>query len=60
MHNSKYQYHMPTCCTFYYLLTARQEPYEKAYILTKNIAEFSRKSSGEWASRQKKKIRQKE
>ena len=33
---------------------------KKAYLLTKNIEEFSGKSSGEWTSRQKKKIRQKE
>ena len=39
---------------------AKQEPYEKAYLLTKNIEQFSGKSSGEWTSRQKKKIRQKE
>ena len=37
------------------LLTAKQEPYKKAYFLTKNIEEFSgRKKSEEWASRQKK------
>ena len=41
------------------LLAAKQEPYKKAYLLTKNIEEFSGKSSGEWTSRQKKKIRQK-
>ena len=40
----------PTNCL---LLTAKQEPYKKAYLLTKNI-EFSGKSSGEWTSRQKK------
>ena len=27
------------------LLTAKQEPYKKAYLLTKNIEEFSRTSS---------------
>ena len=36
------------------LLAAEQEPYKKAYLLTKNVAEFSGKSSGEWTSRQKK------
>ena len=36
------------------LLTARQEPYKKAYLLTKNIEEFSGKSLEERASRQKK------
>ena len=40
------------------LLAAKQEPYRKAYLLTKNTEELSGKSSGEWASRQKK--RQKE
>ena len=39
------------------LLAAIQEPYKKAYLLTKNIEEFSGKSSGEWTSRQKKKDR---
>ena len=34
---------------------AKQEPYEKAYLLTKNIEQFSGKSSGEWTSRQGKK-----
>ena len=36
------------------LLAAKQEPYKKAYLLTNNIEEFSVKSLGEWASRQKK------
>ena len=36
-------------------LTAEQELYKKAYLLTKNIEEFSGKSSGEGTSRQKKK-----
>ena len=40
------------------LLTAKQEPYNKAYLLTKNIEEFSGKSLEERASRQKT-IRQK-
>ena len=41
-----------------HLLTAEQEPYKKAYLLTKNIEEFSGKTLEERASRQKK-IRQK-
>ncbi|WP_419595907.1 hypothetical protein [Thiolapillus sp.] len=45
----------PTNCL---LLTAKQEPYKKAYLLTKNIEEFSGKSLEERASRQKT-IRQK-
>ena len=45
----------PTNCL---LLTAKQEPYKEAYLLTKNIEEFSGKSLDERASRQKK-IRQK-
>ena len=40
------------------LLTAKQEPYKKAHLLTKNIEEFSGKSLEERASRQKM-IRQK-
>ena len=32
---------------------AKQEPYKKAYLLTKNIEEFSGKSLEERASRQK-------
>ena len=36
------------------LLAAKQEPYKKAYLFMKNIEELSRKSSGEWTSRQKK------
>ena len=60
MHNSKYQCHMAACCTYHRptLLTAKQEPYKKAYLLTKNIEEFSGKSLEERASRQKT-IRQK-
>ena len=46
----------PTNCL---LLTAKQEPYKKAYLLTKNTEEFSWKSSEEWTSRQKK-LKQKE
>ena len=45
--------HIPS--TNLLLLAAKQEPYKKAYLLTKNIEEFSGKSSGEWISRQKKK-----
>ena len=45
----------PTNCL---LLTAKQEPYKKAYLLTKNIEEFSGKGLVERASRQKA-IRQK-
>ena len=44
----------PTNCL---LLTAKQEPYKKAFLLTKNVEEFSRKSLEERACRQKK-IRQ--
>ena len=40
------------------LLAAKQEQYKKAYLLTKNIEEFSGKSLEERASRQKT-IRQK-
>ena len=36
------------------LLAAKQVPYKKAYLLTKNIEEFSEKSLEERASRQKK------
>ena len=42
-----------------FLLAAKQEPYTKACLLTKNIEEFSGKGLEERASRQKK-IRQKE
>ena len=45
--------HIPP--TNLFLLAVKQEPYKKAYLLTKNIEEFSGKSSGEWTSRQKKK-----
>ena len=41
----------PTNCL---LLTAKQEPYKKAYFLTKSIEEFSGKSSEDWTNRQKK------
>ena len=40
----------PTNCL---LVTDKQEPYKKAYLLTKNIEEFSGKSLEENASRQK-------
>ena len=36
------------------LLAAKQEPYKKAYLLTKNTEEFSGKSLEERTSRQKK------
>ena len=39
------------------LLAAKQEPYKKAYLLAKNIEEFSGKSSEEWTSRQNTKDR---
>ena len=35
-------------------LAAKQEQYKTAYLLTKHTEEFSGKSPGEWASRQKK------
>ena len=54
MHNIKYQCHMAACCQLTELLAAKQEPYKIACFFTKNIEEFSGKSSGEWASRQKK------
>ena len=41
-----------------HLRTAKQDPYKKAYLLTKNTEEFYWKSLEERASRQKK-IRQK-
>ena len=44
--------HIPL--TYLLLLTAKQEPYKKAYLLTKNIEEFSGKSSDERTSRQQK------
>ena len=37
------------------LLAAKQQPYKKAYLLTKNIKEFAGKSSAECSSRQKRK-----
>ena len=40
--------HIPS--TNFLLLTAKQEPYKKAYLLTKNIEEFSGKSLEERAS----------
>ena len=36
------------------LLAAKHEPHKKAYLLKKNVEEFSGKSSAEWASRQRK------
>ena len=44
--------HIPP--TSFLLLAAKQEPYKKAYLLTKNIEEFSGKSLEERTSRQKK------
>ena len=38
------------------LPAAKQEPYKRAYLLTKNIEESSAKSSEDWASKQKKTI----
>ena len=43
--------HIPTNLL---LLAAKQESYKKAYLLTKNIEDFSRKTSGDWTNRQKK------
>ena len=40
----------PTNCL---LITAKKEPYKKAYLLTKNIEEFSGKSLEKRASRKK-------
>ena len=34
------------------LLAAKEEPYKKAHLLTKNVEESSGKSSGEWTSKQ--------
>ena len=61
MHNSKYQRYMAAWQHAAHttdnalLLAAKQEPYKKAYLLTKNVEEYSGKSSGEWTSRQEKK-----
>ena len=33
------------------LLAAKEEPYKKAHLLTKNVEESSGKSSGEWTSK---------
>ena len=46
--------HIPPTPTNLLLLAAKQESYKKAYLLTKNIEEFSAKSSEEGTSRQKK------
>ena len=43
--------HIPPTNSF--LLTAKQEPYKKAYLLMKNIEEFSGKSLEKRVSRQK-------
>ena len=53
MHDSKYQCHIPP--TNLLLLAAKQEPYKKAYFVTKTFEELSAKCSEEWTSRQKKK-----
>ena len=45
--------HIPP--TNFFFLAAKHEPYKKAYLLMKNIEEFSGKSSEEWTIRQKKK-----
>ena len=48
----------PTNCL---LLTAKQEPYKKAYLLTKNIEEFSgKKRDKEKALRERETDRQRE
>ena len=66
MHNSKYQRHMAARCTYHRPTHPSQQlnsshTKTKAYLLTKNIEECSGKSSGDWASGQKKKkIKQKE
>ena len=46
MQNGKYQCNMAACCTHttnHHLLAAKQEPYQKVYLLTKNIEGFSGK-----------------
>ena len=62
MHNSKYQCHMAARCTYhrptYFSYLLNRSHTKKAYLLTKNIEEFSGKSLEERASRQKT-IRQK-
>ena len=45
--------HMPP--TNLHLLAAKQEPYKKAYVFTKNVEEFSGKSSGEYSNRTRQK-----
>ena len=42
--------HIPP--TNYHLLAAKQEPFQKAFLLTKNTEDFSGKMSEEWASGQ--------
>ena len=62
MHNGKYQCHMAACRTYHrptYFSQLLNKSHTKAYLLTKNIEEFSGKSSEEWTNRQKM-IRQKE
>ena len=55
MANTSVKCMLSTPPTNYHLLAAKQEPDQKTYHLTKHTEEFSRKNSGEWASRQKKK-----
>ena len=51
--------HIPL--TNHHLLAAKQEPYQKACLLTKNTEEFSgKKRLGEWATRQKKREEKKD
>ena len=45
--------HIPSANLLF--LTAKQEPYKKAYFVTKTFEELSAKCSEEWTSRQKKK-----
>ena len=55
MHNSKYQCHMATCCTYhqptYFSLLLNRSHIKN---LKKHIEGFSGKSSGKWTSRQNK------
>ena len=46
--------HIPP--TSYHILAAKQEPYQKAYLLTKNIEEFSEKKArrmGQYAGKKR-------
>ena len=42
------------------LLATKQEPYKKAYLITKNMEEFSRKTFMKMGQQAEKKIREKE